>query len=345
MTHDLDTPFERITYRSGQRLDARDMRDDHRRDARLRALHVRHLHDTWGIALGFEVTSVGDSLSGASREATGILVGPGYAIDDRGRDLLLPESVRPALPMADGRFVLTVAHREDAEFQDPSGLAVHCFGDALDLRTERVRFAWRTPDEVRFGPEVPVIQVTLANGTISGAPDVRVRRYTQPFVRPHIDVRLTDEGRSGWRDWVEGAPSAQQGLGLELDVDTSEAGFLRTPFYFGALQGDFGQGQDPPLFEADPWPEGAATFPLEAMGFIATAKADSFTYRILNLHGAPFARNVSAVEAERRGWRIAWCGLEPVKGSEPTADLSRIFSLSGFRLSGLTAVTLARAGG
>jgi hypothetical protein len=344
MTHDLEIPFERVTYRRGQRLDARDLRDDQRRDARLRELHVRHLHDTWGIALGFEVTSVSDSRSGASREATGILVGPGYAIDERGRDLLLPESVRPALPSADGRFVLMVAYREDKDFQDPSGLPVHCFGDGLDLRTERVRFAWRTPDEVRFGPEVPVVQITVANGAMNGAPDVRVRRYTQPFVRPHIDVRVTDEGRSGWRDWVEGAPSAQQGLGLELDVDTSEAGFLRTPFYFGALQGDFGRGQDPPLFEADPWPQGEATFPLEAMGFIAAANVDGFTYRILNMHGAPFVRNVSPAEAERRGWRIAWCGLEPVKGSEPTVDVSRIFSLSGFRLSGLTAVTFARAG-
>ena len=122
-----------------------------------------------------------------------------------------------------------------------------------------------------FGPEVPVVQITVANGAMTGALDVRVRRYTQPFVRPHIDVRVTDEGRSGWRDWVEGAPSAQQELGLELDVDTSEAGFLRTPFYFGVLQGDFSQGQDPPLFEADPWPQGVATLPLEAMGFIATA--------------------------------------------------------------------------
>jgi hypothetical protein len=174
---------------------------------------------------------------------------------------------------------------------------------------------------------------------------MRVRRYTQPFVRPHIDVRVTDEGRSGWRDWVEGAPSAQQDLGLELTVDTSAAGFLRTPFYFGVLQGDFSQGQDPPLFEADPWPQGVATFPLEALGFMATANVDSFTYRILNVHGAPFMRSVSALEAERRGWHVAWCGLEPVKGCEPTVDASRIFSLSGFRLPALTAIAFARAGG
>jgi hypothetical protein len=345
MTHDLEIPFERVTYRRGQRLEARDLRDDQRRNARLRELHVRHLHDTWGIALGFDVTAVSNSASGAARNATGVLVGPGYAIDEHGRDLLLPEAVQPPLPAAQGRFVLTVAYREDMEFQDPCAFPVHCFGDGPGLRTERVRFAWRTPDEVRFGPEVPVIQVTVADGAIMGTPDVRVRRYTQPLVRPHIDVRVTNEGRSGWRDWVEGAPSAQQELGLELDVDTSEAGFLRTPFYFGVLQGDFSQGGDPPLFEADPWPQGIASFPLEAIGFIATANVDGFTYRILNVHGAPFLRSVSAVEAERRGWRIAWCGLEPVKGSEPTLDVSRVFTLSGFRLSALTAFTFARAGG
>ena len=76
MTHDLEIPFERVTYRRGQRLEARDLHDDHRRDARLRELHVRHLHDTWGIALGFEVTGIRDTGSGAARNATGILVGP-----------------------------------------------------------------------------------------------------------------------------------------------------------------------------------------------------------------------------------------------------------------------------
>jgi hypothetical protein len=56
-------------------------------------------------------------------------------------------------------------------------------------------------------------------------------------------------------------------------------------------------------------------------------------------------RSVTAGEAERRGWRIAWCGLEPVKGSEPRVDAARIFSLSGFRLPALAGVTFTRAGG
>ena len=342
---DIGIEFERVTYRNGQRLDARDLRDDHRRDARLRELHVRHLHDTWGIALGLEVALLGNAGSGAARNVSAIVVGPGHAIDELDRDLLLPESVQPALPVVDGRFVLTVAYRDDAEFHDPSSLPAHCLGEGFDLRQDRVRFAWRVPNDVRFGPEVPLVQITVANGTLSGTPDLRVRRYTQPFVRPHIDVRTTEEGRSGWRDWIEGAPSAQQELGLEIEVDTSDAGFLGTPRYFGTLQGNFSQGQDAPLFEPDLWPRDEATFALDQLGFISTAKVNSFTYRILNVGGAPFLRKVSAAEAERRGWRLAWLGLEAVKGCEPAMDASAISTLSGFRVSAARAFTLARIRG
>ena len=55
MAHDLDIPFDRITYRDGQLLTALDLSDEQRRHDRLRRLHVRYLHDTWGIALGLEV--------------------------------------------------------------------------------------------------------------------------------------------------------------------------------------------------------------------------------------------------------------------------------------------------
>ena len=82
---DLQIPFDRVTYRDGQLLASRDLQDDVRADQRLRSLHTRYLHDTWGIALGFTVT--------ASVGSSSVHVGPGYAIDASAQELLLAEDI------------------------------------------------------------------------------------------------------------------------------------------------------------------------------------------------------------------------------------------------------------
>jgi hypothetical protein len=339
MTFDLQIPLDRVTYRDGQLLDARDLRDDGRRDARLRRLHVKHLHGTWGIALGFTVAQVSAAGAQVPAKVTALVVGPGCAVDQWGRDLLLPESVQLSLPTSDGRFVFAVRYREDGEFGDAGRTGMPCLNGAFDAHQDRVAFQWRRPEEVRFGPEVPIVQVTIADGALGGPLDFRVRRYTQPFTRPHIDTRSTEEGRSDWRDWVEGPPDAPEVLGLELDVDTSQSGFIATPLYFAALQGDFSAGSDAPLFDPDLWPTGEVTLTPDSLGFIAAATRDSFTYRILNIARNPFSRTVTAAEAERRHWRVVWLGLEPVEGCEPKRDFSRVFSLSGLRVRGLSIFT------
>jgi len=342
MTIDLEIPFDRVTYRDGQLLDARDLRDDHRRESRLRRLHVRYLHGTSGIAFGFDVAQLDDKRVNVDTGGTALVVGPGYAVDESGRDLLLPESVQPPLPTSDGRFVLAAVYREDKDFQASAATATGCLTDAFDPREDRVGLAWRRSEDVRFGPEVPVVQITIANGTIASGLDLRVRRYAQPFTRPHTDMRVTDEGRSGWRDWVAGSTGSPQELGLELDVNTSDAGFLDIPFYFAVLLGDFSNGQDQPLFEPDLWPQGEVTLTADSLGFITAATPSGFTYRVLNVGQNPFLRKVSAAEAERRHWRVAWFGLEPVKGCEPTRNLSRVFMLSGFLVPALSAFTRRR---
>src|SRR5712691_6747461 len=90
MISDLDIPFDRITYRDGQLLTALDLSDEQRRYDRLRRLHVRYLHDTWGIALGFEVHQAADNRA--------VVVGPGYAVDGTGRDISLAESIHITVP-------------------------------------------------------------------------------------------------------------------------------------------------------------------------------------------------------------------------------------------------------
>ena len=135
-----------------------------------------------------------------------------------------------------------------------------------------------------------MVQITVANGAMTGALDVRVRRYTQPFTRPHIDVRVTDEGRSGWRDWVEGTcPHSRISDSSSTWIRPKQA-FSRTPFYFGVLQGDFSQGQDPPLFDPDPGRRRSDAS--RSKRLVSSRRRTGRALRIAfsTSHGAPFLR-------------------------------------------------------
>jgi hypothetical protein len=323
MFSDLGVPFDRITYRDGQLLAARDLADDRRDEARRRWLHVRHLHGTWGIALGLTIH--------ADDSGKAVVLGPGYAVDEMGRDLVLAKGLH--LPAPDGgaatRFVLTLRYREDEAFAPTPGLVEVCPGGGLGVRQERPVTAWRAPDDVRFGPEVPLVQITASGGAIQGPLDLRVRRYARPLVRPHLRGGETDRERTGWRVWQT---DANQVLGLEADVDTSDAGFLRTPHYFAVLAGDLGPAADgSPLTVPPAWSAlTAVTLGPAGPGFVARAEPARFVFRVPTIGGVPFAKAISPLDAESRGWTVVWLGAEPAGGCEPELDLTKIFSLGGF---------------
>jgi hypothetical protein len=293
----------------------------------LRRLHVRYLHDTWGIALGLEVYKAADNRA--------VVVGPGYAVDGTGRDILLAESIQISVPQMLGpeAVVLTARYQEDAAFRGRPDLTALCLCGGLDPRHERPLFAWQLPDDVRFGPEVPLVQVVVEHGVIVGGLDGRVRRYTQPLVRPHLGWGVTEPGQTGWHQ-------ADNDRGLAVVVDTSEAGFTRVPYYFATLQGDFGNRSGvAPLSRPDVWPTGTqATFSLQGWNFITDADSEHFTYRIIGVPQLPFQRTIAHSEAESRQWTVAWLGIEPVSGCEPAVDLRRLFTLSGFPMRMLAAL-------
>jgi hypothetical protein len=292
MSNDLATSFDRVTYRNGQLLTARDLSDDLRRDARLRWLHVRYLHETWGVTLGFKVQK-------ATTNDNTIVVGPGCAVDDMGRDILLANGVTVPVPNVTGpeTFVLVLTYLPDAAFREQLLLPMLCFGEGLDLRRERPGLSWVRPDDVEFGPQIPLVKVVVANGAVQGSLDLRVRRNTRRLVRPHIGTGTTEPGRTGWRPLQSAAVA---NLGIEAVVDTSDAGFLGTPYYFAAVNGP-----------------GA----YRELGFISKATASSFIY------GYVFSQEelmTDAAEAEDDEWTVSWLGLESAGGCEPTLDLSKL---------------------
>jgi hypothetical protein len=290
-----DFAFDRVTYRSGQLLTARDLSDDLQRDARLRWLHVRYLHETWGVTLGFKVQP-------DAQDNQAIVVGPGCAIDDIGRDILLASGVSVPLPNVTGpeTFVLVLTYLDDSAFRDLHQLSMLCFGGGIDLRHERPTLTWVQPEDVQFGPQIPLVKVVVVNGAVQGSLDLRVRRNTRRLVRPHIGMGTTEPGRTGWLPWQASGLTAQ---GMEVVVDTSDAGFLQTPYYFAVAEGD-----------------GA----VEELGFVTKATASSFTYGYV-LPGDGIEPGVTgAANAETKEWTVTWIGLENAGGCEPTLDLLKL---------------------
>src|SRR5262245_31221221 len=137
MSNDLETSFDRVTYRKGQLLTARDLSDDLRRDSRLRWLHVHYLHETWGVTLGFKVQK-------STQDDHTIVIGPGCAVDDIGRDILLAAGVGVRVPNVTGPepFVLVLTYLADAGFRGPLHLNLLCFVEPNDFRHERPNIAW-----------------------------------------------------------------------------------------------------------------------------------------------------------------------------------------------------------
>jgi hypothetical protein len=317
MPDDLEIPFDRITYRDGQLLTALDLGDEHRREMRLRRLHSRYLHETWGIALGFEIRQEG---------AGAVVVGPGYAVDSMGRDLLLAEGLHLPVPNVPEQetFVLTMSYQENTALCRCSTHVHLCPGNGLDPCAERPRFAWLRQDEVRFGPHVPLVQVAVLQGVIQGGLDFRVRRNARALVRPHTGWGATEPGRTEWRNWQV---RVRMPLGSEAVVNTAEAGFTSTPHYFALLHGSIALGglmDGPPglllPINVQPSQQESVRF-LDTLSFITDPAQDTFTYRFIGL---------SPQMAQQM--YISWFGVEPVTGCEPTVDLARLFDLAGYSI-------------
>jgi len=313
-------PTDRITYRDGQRLWASDLRDTERRDESMRWLHVRYLHRTWGVALGYEIQ--------LTNSRTAIVLGPGYAIDQSGRDLLLAKGLLIPTPQTAGAalYVLTIRYGGHSGGAQRCGCGTGCGCAGHPGSTEvRPQISWNLPADLQLGDDVPLVSANMVSGIVQGDLDFRVRRNARRLVRPHIGWNSTDPGQTGWE-----RPNSQSGPSfVQAVVDTSEAGFTRTPFYFAALKGDF-SGMTDPNSGAEPWPTPLRPeFFLCSCGFIARATPTSFTYEVLLGRGFPVGEPFAPEQLESRQWTIDWIGLEPVTGCAPRLDLTSVFDFAG----------------
>ena len=318
MNNDLQDAIGRIVWRDGQDLASRDLNGELRDEARRRRLHVRMLHQTWGIALGFQAN--------LDASGTAVVVSPGYAVDIEGRELLLSPAVRIALP-GDGDFVLAATY--DASSACAPVLPAVEFCPGLPPRRERAVIGWVAMTGLKMGEHVPLARVVMANGAPVGGLNLNVRRMARRMIRPHLGAGITETGAT---NWVDQAVNKKPDIWLQADVDTSEAGFLKTPRYQACLCRQGPPHKHPRKGSLD---ETAALFGklpalnMDGLGVITNATSKKFTYRVPRAAALPWGADLTAGEAEKAGWVIAWVGVETVAGCQPEINLQAAIAVLG----------------
>lgn len=280
-----DLDFERFIYRQGQLLASRDFRDQGRMEAARRWMHNSAMHNAWGVAVGYEFSLPEDSeVEGEEERPSNIwedgqplTVQPGIAYDCFGRELILPKAVTysrgdlPDSPAEQGVFnvFLVASYREPG--RQPA--RIHCAGSASSAAFPPPLLRWKLERDVHYGLEVPILFVTFTeNGP-------QVQRYAasqlHPQARPRIASGQTVPGQTAWRTWTVLIENGEESLGLEVDIDTSDAGFQRTPCYFAWLTWPlFALLEDSSLPEMD--------LQLSPFTNLANEKPDSFTFRVFS---------------------------------------------------------------
>lgn len=326
--------IQRIGHFEGELLAARDLQDDVDYERRLRGLHVRGLHNTWGVALGYTVSQIGNNL---------IQVGPGIAYDCRGREVVSSHTFTvglPVLPVGSDAlawwFDLVISYNDLASLlngRQPTGT---CLGS--DSTTNEERPAWRwvlaaaanseedqppldVASGVRLGEEIPLVRVRVTNKQTITRLDFGVRRHAQGLVRPHIAGGQVTSGVT-FDEEVQAYP---------VVVNTAAGGFNQTPLYFARLT-------IPSFVESD----NPQTIPQlrRILGPFVSIRAPSRTGFILDLRlafasdGEIFSRfgNVAAATAPRNNNVVIvnWVGIESNTGCAPTLQSRlRLLFLSG----------------
>jgi hypothetical protein len=282
----------RVVHYQGERLRAADLRAEDGQATSMRQLHVRTLHDAWGVALGLDVYL----------EAAEFVVARGLAYDRLGREIALTQP-RRAPPLS--------GESEDGVYQLVAGLSA---SGGPELR-------WRAARDTRLGLDVPLVAVTIVNGVVDlDSFDVNVRPYAQPLTRPHIAYGLTPREQR-WRVWRKGGGDREIGFGLR--VDTSSAGFVGMPFYVASLVRSSNS-----LFVGA---ANATQVQMYVFGALANATRTGFTYRVVfagppPATGRPAGQTPPSVQdvfrrfvAGNLPFQVAWTGIEPSEACAPTA--------------------------
>jgi hypothetical protein len=225
------TELARVRYWQGQLLASGDLQTQLATDEELRRLHNRTVHRAYGIAIGL----------GAALEAGAIRLTCGMAYDCAGRGLIVERDRAIPLPVSViGPMTLTLSY-------DPAAAD----GTAL---------SWVPAPQIRPNAQVAITRIIPSAGSVEIDPAFRPV-VARPLARPQLATGTTVPGQTSWQPWtIDGVE-----IGVQVEVDTSAAGYTATPHYFAqAVPGQASADFVPAWFTsiADPSPE---SFTLQLM--------------------------------------------------------------------------------
>ena len=250
----------RLRHVRGEALRGRDFADQSHQDDQRRWWHNRAVHQAYGILRGLEVT-VADGVA---------TVVPGVAFDCHGRELVLSAPRQVVVPADAEASVLVIARS----------------GDGVTL-------CWASPDAAARGDGVALC--LLPPGAAECGDGDPVAPLVRPFARPRIGRGATVPGSTAWQPWSESAGRQSLHLGIQVDVDTSAAGFTATPCYFAQLSGAM-------------WDARIPLTPVIPFDHLARQQRDRFTFRLL----APWLyvrEGIQTPQLLARDYREAFRGL------------------------------------
>lgn len=301
--------LSRVTFFDGQRLVAGDLNDAATVQRELRWLHNRSLH-AWGIGLGFAVSGAKDDRQ--------VQVGPGYAIDCRGREIILTETISKAVPARSDKaiFYLVAAYPDDTKLAVLERRQGECQSDGAVRLQERAAIYWKAQGEqtVENGVEIVLAQATVENCQLAAPLSLEQRRSARSSQQPFVAAGSTSPSQTSWSLWTTLPNGTGEVLGLQAEISTAEARFGAVPEYQAQLRGQrfIGEGQ------AGPHP----AFVLEGMSFVSAPGRTAFTFQVLMptdlliLGSVPinpgwlFDPPENLLEVVKTRWSVVWVGVE-----------------------------------
>jgi hypothetical protein len=252
---------ERLKFFDGQRLFAADLQGLETFNREMRWLHNQSLHQP-GIGRGY-------AISGAKGDRQ-VTIGPGYAIDADGREIVLTRQqviqVPPVSGDEKGRSIfydLTVAYQdtdlEEVEFRD--GICdtrgavrlreapIFCWVPLERDEAGELRPAARFVKDIQDGYKIILARAEVLNCRLQQVISIAQRQSARPDCGPYIACGTADSGLWKVPDGDLGNIEEADILVLQADIDTHGGVFQITPCYSAHIPGprlaqvDIGNGE------------------------------------------------------------------------------------------------------
>lgn len=307
---------ERMKFFNGQRLFAADLQGVEAFNREMRWLHNQSLHQP-GIGRGFAVSGFkGD------RQVT---IGPGYAIDARGREIVLTQpqvlQVPPVSTDKNGQsifFALTVSYPEDTDLEEAELRLGLCDTRGAVRLQEMPIFCWvplerdelgslhatgKLNSDIQQGMKIVLGRVEVLNCRLQHIISIAQRQPARPDCGPHIACGIADpEWRPKLNENQVADLVSKEYIAFTAVIDTSKAGFRITPRYSAHIPG-------PRIVEE--------TLLIDFLR-ILDVQLTSFTVLLLICNPFLLSQGCDDVKVGRKrivdwiinNWKVTWMGVE-----------------------------------